>query len=204
MLPAFFVYLISYPIEFILLVSSPMRLFSTIFALSSLFLLSCSNIDDLAPPSEHTVEKPSQESWNAKIFINSEGRRAVTAESNYLASYNATNTTTLIGRVKLDFFDNDGGHASVLYADTGRISNNNKRIFTATGHVIIEADSGIQVVTEELFFNEQLDKLYTNRAVRITTEEDTLYGIGFESDASLEHWTLKEPTGVTYREENYE
>jgi LPS export ABC transporter protein LptC len=173
------------------------------YAIIFLIFISCSNIDDLSNNQKH-VEKPSQESWNAKIFVNSEGRRAITAESEYLATYNATQLTTLIGNVKLDFFDDRGNHTSVIFADTGKITNNHNRLFTALGNVVIEADSGIEVRTDELFFNEQLDKLYTNKFVRIATEGDTLYGVGFESDASLEHWILKEPKGVTYREENNE
>ena len=32
-----------------------------------------------------------------------------------------------------------------------------------------------------------------------TTEKDTLYGIGFESDSDLQNWKIIKPSGVTSR-----
>ena len=42
--------------------------------------------------------------------------------------------------------------------------------------------------------------IYTDDSVMITTEkQDTLYGIGFESDVQMEHWKILRPSGVTNR-----
>jgi hypothetical protein len=33
-----------------------------------------------------------------------------------------------------------------------------------------------------------------------TLEEDTLYGVGFESDSDMKNWKILSPSGVTGRE----
>ena len=42
--------------------------------------------------------------------------------------------------------------------------------------------------------------MYTFDPIILTTEKnDTLYGIGFESDVSMDHWMILQPSGVTQR-----
>ena len=53
------------------------------------------------------------------------------------------------------------------------------------------------IVIDEVRKNE---KMSTLDSVMITTlNEDTLYGIGFESDSDLENWKILKPSGVTGR-----
>jgi hypothetical protein len=54
--------------------------------------------------------------------------------------------------------------------------------------------------TRILFWNEEEKSIYTDQPITLTTRTDTLYGVGFESDARLENWVITQPTGVTYRE----
>ena len=47
---------------------------------------------------------------------------------------------------------------------------------------------------------ENLAELKTEEKIMITTlDEDTLYGIGFESDSDLKNWKILSPSGVTSR-----
>ena len=46
----------------------------------------------------------------------------------------------------------------------------------------------------------QYKLVISNDSVQFTTlQNDTLYGIGFESDMDLTHWKIIQPTGVTGR-----
>ncbi len=64
---------------------------------------------------------------------------------------------------------------------------------------MVVSDSGETLFTEELLWNNKLQKIISEVDVMITTETDTLYGIGFESDAGLSSWTIKKPKGKTTR-----
>ena len=44
----------------------------------------------------------------------------------------------------------------------------------------------------------QDEKLFTKDSIMITTlDKDTLFGIGFESNADLENWRILNPSGIT-------
>ena len=142
---------------------------------------------------------PSQESWNPVIRINSVDKENVQARAAYSAHYDDPKEILFIGKVRLDFFDLDGNHSSVMSADTGRIDDK-RRLFTARGNVFVESDSGMTLATSIMYWNEEQETIFTDQSIIFTTESDTLYGIGFESDANLQNWTITQPTGVTYRE----
>ncbi|MCF7809201.1 MAG: LPS export ABC transporter periplasmic protein LptC [Candidatus Marinimicrobia bacterium] len=142
---------------------------------------------------------PNQESWNTTVRINSVGKETVQARAAYSAQYEDPQEVVFIGDVQLDFFDLEGNHSSTLSADTGRIDEK-RHLFTANGNVYVESDSGMTLATSVLFWHENKELIYTDQRIVFTAASDTLYGIGFESDANLENWTIKEPTGVTYRE----
>ena len=55
------------------------------------------------------------------------------------------------------------------------------------------------MTTTSLHYNERESRIFTEQRVRFATHQDTLYGIGFASDADLSHWTIKNPTGISYR-----
>ncbi len=145
------------------------------------------------------VRVPTQESWNPTIRINSVGKETVQASAAYSAHYDKPKEIVFIGRVQLDFFGQDGEHSSTMTADTGRIDDS-RQLFTATGNVYVKSDSGATLVTNILYWNENEASIYTDQSIVLTTDSDTLYGVGFESDANLENWTITQPTGVTYRE----
>ncbi|MBT4992427.1 MAG: LPS export ABC transporter periplasmic protein LptC [Candidatus Marinimicrobia bacterium] len=142
---------------------------------------------------------PTQESWNPVIRINSVGKENVQARAAYSAHYVDPREIIFIGKVKLDFFDLDGAHSSIMTADTGRIDEK-RHLFTARGNVFVESDSGMTLSTSIMYWYENKESIYTDQPIVLTTLTDTLYGIGFESDANLENWTITKPTGVTYRE----
>ena len=88
---------------------------------------------------------------------------------------------------------------SSLLADTAKINENNNN-FNAIGNVVVTSDSGLTLKTKTLIWDHQYKLVISNDSVEFTTkEQDTLYGVGFESDMDLSHWKILKPTGVTNR-----
>jgi len=47
------------------------------------------------------------------------------------------------------------------------------------------------------------EKIFTDDSVKFITEsQDTIYGIGFESDVELNNWKILKPTGVFHEDED--
>lgn len=165
-----------------------------------LLLAGCEPVSETTEQPESKLERiPTQESWNTTVRINSVGKETVQARAAYSAQYTDPQEILFVGEVQLDFFDQEGGHSSTLSADTGRIDEQS-HLFTANGNVHVVSDSGMTLATSELHWNENKELIFTDKRIVFTSETDTLYGIGFESEANLENWTITQPTGVTYRE----
>jgi hypothetical protein len=51
--------------------------------------------------------------------------------------------------------------------------------------VVVINESNEKLETELLFWNQEKDKIYTDRFVKITSADEIVQGIGFESDSHL-------------------
>ena len=162
-------------------------------------LVACEPVGKTLAQKEEQERIPTQESWNPKILINSDERETVQAQADYSAQYENPREVVFYGHVRLDFFDEDGAHSSLMTADTGRIDDQT-HLFVARGNVVVTSDSGMTLSSSRLTWNEQEKSIYTDQPIVLTTRTDTLYGVGFESDARLENWVITRPTGVSYRE----
>ena len=55
--------------------------------------------------------------------------------------------------------------------------------------------------TSKLLWDSSEEKLLTKEKIMVTTSDlDTIYGIGFESDSNLENWKIINPSGVTNKD----
>ena len=73
----------------------------------------------------------------------------------------------------------------------------------AISDVVVVSDSGVTLFTDTLSWDNMREKIFTYDSVKFITEsQDTLYGIGFESDVELNNWKILKPTGVFHEDEN--
>ena len=64
----------------------------------------------------------------------------------------------------------------------------------AIGHVVVVSDSGITLYTDELFYYRDSDRIISNTRVKVETKEGhILHGVGFESDAQMDFWEIRNP-----------
>jgi LPS export ABC transporter protein LptC len=64
--------------------------------------------------------------------------------------------------------------------------------------VVIVNESGDKLETEQLFWNQDKNLVYTDRFVKITNEDQTVMGTGFESDPQLTRRRIKNVTATIY------
>ena len=160
--------------------------------------LSCSeqSINDF----QTKKDSPDQESWGVNIILTNEGIIRAKIASEHLEKYNEREFILLDSSVTVDFFDSNEQHTSILNSNKAEVnqSSNNMR---AIGNVVAVSDSGISLYSETLVWDSKNEKLRTKDSIMITTlDQDTLYGIGFESDSDLENWKIINPSGVTGRD----
>lgn len=163
------------------------------------FFISCSTPVVSENNYEELVDRPDHESWDVRITITNAGIKRVYIEADYLEQYNDKNFIVLEKNVSIDFYDADEKPISNLSADKAEI-NERTNFLRAINNIIVKSDSGITLFTNTLSWDSSRELIFTHDSVMITTEaNDTLYGVGFESDVNMERWKILKPRGVTSR-----
>ena len=143
---------------------------------------------------------PDQESWGVNIILTNEGVIRAKIASEHLEKYNEKKFISLDNNVVVDFYDNYERHSSTLTSDSAEV-NQSANDMVASGNVVAVSDSGISLYTSKLLWDSSEEKLLTKEKIMVTTTDlDTIYGIGFESDSNLENWKIINPSGVTSKD----
>ncbi len=102
-------------------------------------------------------------------------------------------------KIAIDFYDEKGRPSSKLTSEKGRLNEATNDI-EAIDNVVVTSDSGINLRTEQLWWDNSIEKVVTNKFVTITTSKnDTFYGYGFESDQHLNNWSIRKISGKAGR-----
>tara|TARA_B110000467_G_C18308992_1_gene476687 strand:+ start:1284 stop:1796 length:513 start_codon:yes stop_codon:yes gene_type:complete len=136
---------------------------------------------------------------NPEIIISRENIRIVKATSKHLIK-NGNEDALLTGNVKADFYNDLGEHVSILYSDSAKINQRTNDLW-ATGNVYVESDGGFTLYANTILWDNQYKVIESKDSVMFTTtQRDTMYGVGFESDMDLTKWKIYKPTGVMQRD----
>jgi LPS export ABC transporter protein LptC len=95
----------------------------------------------------------------------------------------------------VDFFDKTKQQVSKLTSKYAERDDNSGEVHLRDS-VVIWNTKNERMTTDELWWNEPQSRIYTDKAVEITTPTETIHGRGFESNGDFTHWTLKEVTGT--------
>jgi len=139
-------------------------------------------------------ENPTQESWNATITFTDSGRITGILRAGYIAIYSEKNFTRLDSNIKVDFYDENQNHTSVLTARRGMV-NDLTHDLEAHENVVVVSDSGTTLNTQELYWTNATQKIHSPAYVEITSPTEHIQGQGFESDKSLKHYVIIKVTG---------
>jgi LPS export ABC transporter protein LptC len=178
--------------------------------LSLMLLGSCANDTKVQPAVVPTVipeEEPSQVSFDAQMKFSNEGLPRATLSAGRIRVYDKRRQTVLDSSVRVDFFDREGKHSSVLTARWANI-NDQTKYMVAYDSVKIVSDSGTTVYTDSLTWNNETQQITSPANVKIVEKSGRVTtGRGFESDQSLSNYkilkttivapgsTLQQPTG---------
>ena len=149
-------------------------------------------------PSADEVRVPDQEARDFTLTESLEGRKNWTLHAVYAAMYNHQSLVDA-RTVRIEFFDKDGKKFSTLLADEGRVYQRSNDL-EARGHVRVTTESGIFMETDSLRWQNARGKIVSDGFVRVTRQHDIVTGYGFESDPSLDHFTLRQEVRAEVRD----
>ena len=105
--------------------------------------------------------------------------------------------------LNVEFYNKDmvaETHLSAHYA----VYYQKKQLWEARDSVIAENLNHERLDAELLFWDVGKKLIYTDKAIRITTPDEIIFGEGFESDQAFNDWHIKKVKGTVYFEEPVE
>lgn len=98
--------------------------------------------------------------------------------------------------VRLTFFGPDGSVRNHLSGNVGHYDKLHN-LYHVRGNVRVRAElKHEQVDTEELFFDQNQQRIYTEKFVRIETATEVLTGTGLTANQDFSRYTILHPTGT--------
>lgn len=167
----------------------------------TLVILGC-EVTEVKRSGESRVDRPDAESWDATITLTNEGAKRGVIRSGHLEKYNERHYILLDQNVDADFFNENEVYTTNLTSEIAEVDEE-KDFLVAIGNVKVVSDSGVTLFTDTLFWDNMSEKVFTDDSVIFITEnQDTLYGIGFESDVELNNWKILKPTGIFHQDDD--
>lgn len=97
--------------------------------------------------------------------------------------------------LKMEAFNDSGTVESTLTARYARYYEKEQNILIRDSIVVVNK-KGERLNTEELVWNQKLQKLYTEKFVRITTPTQVMYGDGLEANQDFTWYKIKNIKGI--------
>jgi LPS export ABC transporter protein LptC len=170
-----------------------------VIVLAFILILGCqSNLSEKSKANANLDRIPDQELWNARVTFTQNERITSILNAPHLEIFEKEGLTIADSSFRLDLYDVEGKHSSLLIADSGVVKGEDSLL--AFGKVIAVSDSGVTLNTERLFWSRWHKNVRSDTAVLVTTATDTLFGDSLLSDESLYNWEVYNPKGKTVRE----
>lgn len=133
---------------------------------------------------------------NASIFYTDSAKTKFHLTAPRIENYEGADPYILFPKgIDIDFYNDSGrinGHLEAEYA----IRHLNTKLMEGDNNVRIVNQKGDRLNTEQLFWDENKHKIYTNKFVTIKTAREILYGNGLISNEDFTQYTITDLRGT--------
>lgn len=160
-----------------------------------ILLLGAGCKDDLKDPDkEFKFDGPLRETENVLTLYSDSARVLIKLEAPVQQDFESGDAVFPDG-IYVEFYEKDGSLSSTLRSNYAK-QERNKDFFTVRGNVILEnIVKKEKLETEELFWDKNKDRIFTDKFVKVTTPERLLTGTGLETNQNFFPYTVLKVTG---------
>ncbi|MEZ4827805.1 MAG: LPS export ABC transporter periplasmic protein LptC [Bacteroidia bacterium] len=178
-----------------------MRFSLVIFAL--MFAVACSTRDTMEGkvPFQDSMEGMKSEAFGVLFYFSDSARVTARLSAGHLIEKEEgeepklSSVQYLNQGVEINFLNSDGRTTSKINSESG-VYDKEKGLAELTGHVVMLNGKGEKLETEQLFWDEVRDSIYTTKFVRIETPERVIIGEnGMRANTEFTAWTILESKG---------
>jgi len=102
--------------------------------------------------------------------------------------------------IKVVFYDGHDEPVGTVFSKYAKYTDK-KKLWELKDSVVVVNESDDMLETEQLFWDQEKDMIYTDRFIKITNEDQTVMGTGFESDHRLTRRKIKNVNATIYLKE---
>lgn len=168
---------------------------SIVLIIIGTMLFSCENdltVIDSLKVDEHT---PVESSYNVNLEYTDSGKIVMRLKSPEINRFVGDDEYMEMPQgMKMEFYDTLGNIKSTISANYS-INYIKKKIMKAENNVIATNSKGQKLLTEELIWDQNTHKIYTDKNVKVISDDKILFGDGLVSDEQFEDWEIRNPTG---------
>lgn len=142
------------------------------------------------------LDEPVETSRGVEAIVSDSARVKVVLKTPLLRSYKGKEPYQLMPKgVNIVFYDKDLQVESTLTAKYARHNEDEKRYVVRDSVVVINSKNE-KLETEELIWEEETDRIYSDKFVKITTENQIIEGEGLVTNQKFDPYVIKRPTGT--------
>ncbi len=155
------------------------------------------NVKSRQPSNERTMTELSE---HLKVVMSENGRPSYIFDADLVEGYTLAKEPYREFRkgIEIETFKDDSmaQSDSRLTADYA-IYYENRKLWETSGNVEVKKNDGKELYSEQLFWNAQTKRIFSNVETKIYDTEtgDVYVGEGFESDEAMEEWSFRKLTG---------
>ncbi|MGC1392561.1 MAG: LPS export ABC transporter periplasmic protein LptC [Bacteroidales bacterium] len=177
---------------------SKFRFYSAITGLIflSMITLSCENKIAVIPKSDF-LTNPSLTGKNIRTILSDSGRVQLIMTSPLIEKYDKADPQYTEFRYGIRVVVYNSQKDSVIVTSKyAKCTNNN--LWELRDSVVVINENNEKLETELLYWNQEKDRIYSDRFVKMTSEDVVSQGIGFESDSHLNKRRIFKENAIIY------
>jgi len=159
-------------------------------------LISCTNDPNLVQDFVSDKQQPIEQIKGAELLHTENGTVKVRLVASRIERFQNIQPELIFSNHLEVYFYNDSSQLqSTLIADYASIDEK-KKIMLAQNNVILISNDDKKLETNELFWDENKNKIYTDKKVKITTGKEVIYGEGFTSTPDFKQYSITKIHGT--------
>ena len=159
-------------------------------------LISCTNDTKLVQEFVSDEQQPIEQIKGAELLHTENGTVKVRLVASRIERFQNIQPALIFSdHLEVYFYNDSSQLQSTLMADYASIDEK-KKIMLAQNNVILISNDDKKLETNELVWDENKNKIYTDKKVKITTGKEVVYGEGFTSTPDFKQYSITKIHGT--------
>ncbi|MCU0434051.1 MAG: LPS export ABC transporter periplasmic protein LptC [Bacteroidia bacterium] len=161
-----------------------------------LLLAACSNDPREVKRLTQKDTLPLQTAKEVTLYYSDSARLKIKLTAPQIDDYAGSEPRTVMPKgMKVEFYDEDmkvNSSISARYA----VRNERTNLMEARNNVVVVNTKGEKLETEQLFWDDRIDSIYTDKKVKVTSGSQIIHSEGLRADQTFNNYRFKKVTGI--------